>query len=234
MKKEAILVLVVMVLLMPFNSANALELYNWALNLNGSIYSAPGNYSPPDPGQLPTYIDDTAFDWSQGLGTISINYNTGIAGDYFVGSFFDHEIDQAINTYFNEYGAVYGSPSGNQSWEIDEPGWTIGNIYHNFENAALDNTNSITSVMPDDVSMALGWNFFLEDYQYAQINFYLSDIIPNSLFYLEHRDPDSNESLYFYSDLNIGGAATVPEPATITLLGLGLLGVAGLLKKNKA
>src|SRR5690606_5502539 len=50
--------------------------------------------------------------------------NTGsesITGLTFV-SFLDVEIDEAINTFFNEYGEVEGVPAPGQGFEIDEPG----------------------------------------------------------------------------------------------------------------
>jgi hypothetical protein len=141
-------------------------------------------------------------------------------------------MDQAANTYFNEYGTANGTPAANQSWEIDEPGWIYGDIYSNFQNSTLDGSNNVPSNMADDVAMAMGWDFSLLGYQTALINFYLSDILPTTApFYLMHRDPDSDESLYLYSDISIT-AAPVPEPATITLMGLGILGALGARKKR--
>ena len=117
--KKAItfLLLVTAASLVAMNSANALELYNWAFNVDGVVYLSPNLYSPPDPGQLPTSVDSTDFDWRQGLGAISITYSTGTQGDYFVGAFFDSEMDEDINTYYNEYGSVSGSPGAHQTWE---------------------------------------------------------------------------------------------------------------------
>jgi hypothetical protein len=197
------------------------------------MYSAPGSYSAPDVGQLPVFIDDTAFDWTMGLGTISVDYNPGVAGDYFIGAFFDHEIDEATNTFFNEVGNVSGSPEAGQSWEIDEPGWTTGDIFYNLQDSALDNTNTISSSAPDDVSMALGWDISLTADENAVINFYIMEILPENIYYLEHIDPDSGEEFYFYSDLEIIGATNpVPEPATLVLMCVGLAGTVTLRRKK--
>jgi hypothetical protein len=197
------------------------------------MYSAQGSYSAPDAGQLPVFIDDTAFDWTMGLGTLTVDYNPGVAGDYFIGAFFDHEIDEATNTFFNEVGNVSGSPEAGQSWEIDEPGWTTGDIFFNLQDSVLDNTNTIGSSAPDDVSMALGWNISLTADENAVINFCLMEILPENIFYLEHIDPDSDEEFYFYSDLEIIGATTpVPEPATLVLMCMGLAGTVTIRRKN--
>jgi len=164
-----------------------------------------------------------------GLGSFTVGLGPGPAGSHYVVAFVDPEIDEAINTFFNEIGSAFGSPAAGQSWEIDEPGFVYGDIYTNFLAGALDNSNGVLS--PDDVSMALGWNFVLTNTQVASISFALSDIRPSGGFYLTQTDPDSQASIYFSSQLNIrdtGGPGVVPEPSTIILMlsGLGLAAAA--------
>ena len=166
---------------------------------------------------------------------VSIQYiqTFSTVGPHYGAVFVDPEIDEAINTFFNEYGSVVGIPVAGQSWEIDEPGYSFGDIFTNFTNGALDNTNSITlALFPngEDVSMALGWNFSLGAGETAALNYYITAVQPTSGFYLVQTDPDSQASLYFYSTLQKGGV-TVPEPGILLLLGLGL-GFVGLGRKT--
>ena len=78
--------------------------------------------------------------------------------------FLDGEIDQATNTFFNEYGTMTGlvgqgpADGAPDQWQIDEPGYAAGTVYRNLYLGALSNSNAIPQGAPNDVSLALGFN----------------------------------------------------------------------------
>lgn len=178
-----------------------------------------------DPYEVAFNVDGTitAGDTSglvNGLGTLSLVV-TGVGAHSALG-FLDYEIDEAINTFFNEFGEAAGTPPANLSWEIDEPGYTFGDIYDNFVAGTLDNTNAVPVGSEDDVSVALGWLFSLAAGQSALVRFTISDLAPTSGFFLRQVDPDSQASLYFTTSVDIRSEGAA-EPSLLALFGLGLL-----------
>ncbi|TPW18083.1 MAG: hypothetical protein FD130_403 [Halothiobacillaceae bacterium] len=190
-------------------------LHESAININGSVTGVSTGVG----------VNDGGFNYTSGLGSILLSIS-GV-GSHAVDLFVDHEFDTLVNTYFNEIGANTGILGAGQRWEIDEPGWFNGDIYENFQLSALDNGIGTSvygnTTFPDDVSMALGWDFSLLAGETAYISYWLSETQPGGGFYLKQTDPHSQASLYFYSTLDIRGGGSIPEPSTLLLLGMGAL-----------
>lgn len=177
---------------------------------------------------------------SDGLGSVSWDFinNTGATledAQLFV--FLDAEIDQTINTFFNESGAlvdVSGAGSADNladSWEIDEPGFVFGDIFDNLLSGALDNTNNVAAGFEDDVSLALG--------------FELGDLLPGDMWTglfetsltdiggLSHTDLDSVSTFYFNGTVDVTRVTGVPEPSTLGLMSVALIMLGVGSKKHK-
>lgn len=215
MSRRFIVVLAALVWLGVAPAANAGPLlFEWAVNQDGVVSDSLAG----DP--LPGNWNGAAFDFVTGLGTLTATI-TGV-GPHSVRLFLDIEIDETLNTFFNEYGEVSGVPGAGQSWEIDEPGYVFGDIFTNFTTGTLDNSNGVPAATPDDVSVALGWDFVLAADERAILTFTSSPTAPPGGFYLRHVDTDSPDSIYFASRATILPIG-VPEPATLLLLGTGLL-----------
>lgn len=194
--------------------AGPIALYEYAFNIDNTVTT----------NATPASVNTAGFDTSTGLGTISLQLSG--AGAHHVSLFVDHEIDEAINTFFNETASRHGTAGAGQTWEIDEPGYVFGDIVDNFIAGQLDNSNAFQAGLRDDVSMAMGWQFTLASDETAVISFLLSTLAPADGLYLTQQDDDSGLALHLSGALQIRseGGNQVPEPATLGLVALGLLG----------
>ncbi len=202
--------------------AGVIALDDWAFNVDGTL--SENYYSDP----MPT----TGSLDSSGLGTLSMGFS-GVGNHSFT-AFFDFDIDESKNTFYNESGATVGTLATGQSWEIDEPGYNNGDIYEHLQDGVLDNgigtSTHGNTAFPDDVSMAMDWDFVLNANEEALVTLYLASTLPAVTpgFYLQQTDSVSPDTVYFWSTLSIHDTSNVPEPGALFLLSAGLMGFAGI------
>lgn len=204
-------------------------LFDFGLNINGTTYCDLGPCDVDGATLAPNTIpglDTSAFDATTGLGTLTLAFDALNAGNYAVSFFVDHEIDEPINGFANEHGAVIGTPASNQHWEIDEPGAAFGDIFDEFLNNRFDHSNGVPAGSADDVSMGLGWEFALAAGERAVLAFRLSDLIAPIGFHLAHTDSDSGLTVFFGSSLAIfEPAVAVAAPGSLYLFGAIVLAI---------
>ncbi len=168
--------------------------------------------------------------------------------------YLDADINQDVNTWFNERGEALVQGGGADSWEIDEPGFGsdyIGDIYDHYLIGSYDNTvfGGQTDKV-EDVAMGLGLHFGnLGVGDQLQMEVLLSESSIGSgwgtvLHQWDNDDCLAGDNLYFASRFNItrvpppdpgpGPIGTVPEPGSTAcfLLGIGMLAVMGAKRKN--
>lgn len=222
------------------------SLQDWEFNLNGTDYFPAGSATLASvPG-----LNSAGFNATTGQGTLTVTFNPGTPGTYYVGAFFYIPVGVP---FYNEYGVVNGSAATGQNWQIDVPEYDVtsknhgvGTILDNLANGTLSGTNVIPGTTTnylnncgangggganascnDFVSLATGFTFKLGTNQEEIVTFNLSASNPGG-FSLEDVHPvdGSNPSAsdIFLSASAAGQTVNVsPEPATWSLAALAVV-----------
>jgi hypothetical protein len=214
MKKLAMIICVFLVAVSAGPaSAAQIELWDFELYIDGDFY-----YS----GDTVPGLNDDAFDWSTGIGTLSLTFDPGIGEDYAVDAWFDHDIYTDIRdgvsdgVSFDESASVVGSPGA----------------YGQFGEA-----------YSGDASMWIGYeDIDLAENEYAVIEFIVSQSALSD-FYIEHlQDADDSfgqdaVQLFLSStiDIRTQDVNPVPEPTSLAIMfgGLGIIGVVGGARRRR-
>ncbi len=226
----AVLVLLLTFYLPPVQAGPAdFALFQWIFNVDGVIYDSAGiagsSTLPAKFGVVsgsPLAPIDPAT--GGGLGVLSVEI-TGTGSHNFV-AYFDQEIRQTLNGFSNESAFAVGAAPAGLTYQAGDPFASPG-IYDDVLAGAL--TSSVEAG-PNDVALALGWNFILADGEKATVFLTLSETAPQAGFHLQQSDPDSTGSgtgarnLYYSSSLSITSTpqGEIPEPGYFAVLAAGL------------
>lgn len=182
--------------------AAQLELSYYEFYLDGDLYV----YGDTVPG-----IDDSGFDWSTGLGTLTLVYNPA-----------DAVVDGDVDAWFVH--------------DIYEDNWDVGGDDLNTIGGTEESTSNYTQFgeagtldQKSDAWMWMGYgNISFEADEEAAITWIISETIPDvEVFYLSQQDDIVDNGagygpIYLTSTITIRQSA-IPEPSTILMFGAGLL-----------
>lgn len=138
-------------------------------DLNGTNQNQKGTSAQLSRDSLPaglafTFSQDLSGDQASLVLTYAFSNATSVVfSNVIFFAMLDAEIDQATNTFFNEYGSVKGvagqgaADGSPDQWQIDEPGFQSGKLFDNLFFSALSNSNSIPQNSSNDVALALGF-----------------------------------------------------------------------------
>ena len=141
-----------------FNAHATLALFDYGYNVDGVFTNTLQEGFDVDPSTI-AGLDESGFDFFTGVGSVTMTFDTVGAHNFVF--FVDHEIDQAVSGFTNEFIDAVGTPEAGQSYEGDEPGFVFGDIYDNVAFGALDNSLNDFDLFPEDASMAMGFDLML-------------------------------------------------------------------------
>ena len=209
---------------------------DYVMNVNGTTYCPSGSTngcSSTGGFAALSGLNSAGFNTSTGLGTLTLTFNPGSAGSYYVDTWL---WDVVNDPNWNEYGVKNGSAAAGQHWQIDIPDYEsdanfTGTIIANTKSNSLDNTNHlvgttdnynlncgalgggpVNSACNDSTSLAMGFSFSLTASEEEILTFTVSTTNPGG-FSLEQIHPqDGNNPSP--AEIFLSGTATTQPSGT--------------------
>lgn len=255
MRLITLTMLATMLLALSLPASADVSLADWCVNLNGSVdaSSITNNYSNACNGGTNAplaAVDTSGFDktlenaGTNTLGSIVVTIGTGAQ---YAAVYMDYDLDYSTPLgSFTDAGSVNGSPSGTQSYELNDP--NASNIFSDFSGiTGLPNSNAVDPVTcaangaPPwcDVSWALAESLYVDPLLYSggTVTFTVSIAGGATGFYLEQTNQVKGDSIYLSDTVNltpVGGAPPIPEPTSVLLLATAAAGALLLKKRSSA
>lgn len=225
------------------------DVVDYLLNVNGSLYCDSGSGVPflgdactgsnapstsPNTGLTSAGAGGTLSgvfnnaNSGTGLGTVTMTYNPGVAGDYDVNLWLFEELEPSSG--YDEFGGSGGTLASGESWQIDVPDYdaggdpntsATGTIIYDTINNSLSDANDVPGGVSsytacgggaspatspdcnDYTSVALGQSFTLTAGEEELLTWSVSTTAPSAgVFYLSQTDPGDitgQAETYYYA-----------------------------------
>ncbi len=204
-------------------------LSDWCFNVNGDTAANCNTGGNSLIAPISGNFDTTLVPGTNTLGSAVVTLGPG--NGQAVLAYMDYDLNYAAAGSFTDYGTVLGTAPAGYSYELNDP--NSSSIFSDFAANALTNMNAVGTPLSVgvpggpccDVAWALGiGGINVPSGQSATVTFRVSTTDPGG-FRLQQVNQYNMETIYLSATVNIGGTTQIPEPGYAGLLGVGLVGL---------